>query len=533
MKKIAIIGAGASGLPAIKCCLDEGLQPVCFERTEDIGGLWNWKETPTDGRSTVMKSTIINTSKEMSFYSDFLVPDDYPNFMHNKKVLSYFRLYAENFDLNKYIHLRTEVKRVSQVENFKDSGRWKLEIKDLESGLTRAEEFDGVMVSSGHHAEKKMPNFQGQEEFEGKIVHSHDYTDYRGYEGKRVIVVGIGNSGVDVAVELSKISDQVYLSTRRGAWIIKRVSDNGLPFDCAHFTRFENYLTSIFPSNLVNSVFERWLNNQFDHELFGLKPEHRFTSQHPTISDDLPNRLIAGNVIVKSDIRRLNGRSVEFEDGSVADNIDAIICCTGYLFGFPFIDHKAFEVKNNEVNLYKYAFPPDLSPSTIAVIGCFQTVGGIMPMSEMQCRWVTRVFKRELSLPSSQLMWADIREKRDKLSNRYVKSTRHTMQVDLMPFMDEIAELCGCKPDLYRLFLTDPKLAYAILFGPSAPTHYRVKGHGAWPGARNAILTIMDRVAVPLQTRKPPKNGQNYTMRSVFFIVLAIALCFLAIYMWQ
>src|SRR5688572_18858025 len=102
MKKIAVIGAAASGLPAIKCCLGDGLQPVCFERTDDIGGLWNWKETPTDGQSTVMKSTIINSSKETSFYSDFLVPAEYPNYMHNRKVLSYLRLYAKNFDLRKY-----------------------------------------------------------------------------------------------------------------------------------------------------------------------------------------------------------------------------------------------------------------------------------------------------------------------------------------------------------------------------------------------------------------------------------------------
>ena len=191
---------------------------------------------------------------------------------------------------------------------------------------------------------------------------------------------------------------QVYLSTRRGSWIIKRVSDNGLPFDCAHFTRFENYLYSVLPINIVNSIHERRLNQQFDHELYGLKPAHRFTAQQPTASDDLPNRIIAGNVIVKTDIRRLNGRSVEFVDGSVADNIDAIICATGYLFGFPFIDHKAFEVRDNEVNLYKYVFPPDISPSTIAVIGCFQPLGGIMPMSEMQCRWVTRVFNVSLLL---------------------------------------------------------------------------------------------------------------------------------------
>ena len=174
---------------------------------------------------------------------------------------------------------------------------------------------------------------------------------------------------------------------------MKRVSDNGFPLDCAHVTRFENYLARVLPSNIVNSVLERWVNRQFDHELYGLKPEHRFTAQNTTVSDDLPNRVIAGSIVVKSDIRGLNGRSVEFDDGSVADNIDAIICATGYLFGFPFIEHKAFDVKDNEVNLYKYVFPPDISPSTIAVIGLIQPSGGFMAMSEMQCRWVTRVFK--------------------------------------------------------------------------------------------------------------------------------------------
>jgi len=138
---------------------------------------------------------------------------------------------------------------------------------------------------------------------------------------------------------------------------------------------------------------ERWLNRQFNHEMYGLKPEHRIWSQHPTISDDLPNRLISGTVVLKPDIRRLRGRSVEFVDGSVLDDIDAIISATGYLFGFPFIDHKAFAIKDNLVNLYKLAFPPDITPPTIAVIGCLQPLGGVLPLSEMQSRLATRVFK--------------------------------------------------------------------------------------------------------------------------------------------
>ena len=118
-KRIAIIGAGACGLPAIKCCLDEGLEPVCFERTNDIGGLWNFQDTPISGQSSVMRSTIINTSKEMMSYSDFPIPKEYPNFMHNTKVLEYFRLYADHFELRKYIQFQATVSKVRCFNIFK------------------------------------------------------------------------------------------------------------------------------------------------------------------------------------------------------------------------------------------------------------------------------------------------------------------------------------------------------------------------------------------------------------------------------
>ena len=123
-KRVAIIGAGASGLPAIKSVLEEDMIPVCFERTDDIGGLWNY--TPKireDGQSSVMKSTVINTSKEMMCYSDFPIPKDYPNFMHNSKVLEYFRLYAKEFGLMEHIQFNTEVQKVEKSENFERNGR--------------------------------------------------------------------------------------------------------------------------------------------------------------------------------------------------------------------------------------------------------------------------------------------------------------------------------------------------------------------------------------------------------------------------
>jgi len=107
--RVAIIGAGGSGLPAIKCCLDEGLEPVCFERTDYIGGLWHFTDEVEEDQSCVMKSTVINTSKEMMCYSDFPIPQEYPPCMHNKYVEKYFHLYADKFNLKKYIRFKTEV----------------------------------------------------------------------------------------------------------------------------------------------------------------------------------------------------------------------------------------------------------------------------------------------------------------------------------------------------------------------------------------------------------------------------------------
>ena len=123
-KRIGIIGAGASGLPAIKSILEEDMIPVCFERTDDIGGLWRYTpEVRDDGQASVMKSTVINTSKETMCYSDFPIPEDFPNFMHNTKVMEYFRMYAKEFGLYEHIRFNTEVLKVEKACDFEETGR--------------------------------------------------------------------------------------------------------------------------------------------------------------------------------------------------------------------------------------------------------------------------------------------------------------------------------------------------------------------------------------------------------------------------
>ena len=160
-KRIAVIGAGASGITAIKCCLEEDLEPVCYERSDHIGGLWHYTPEAVEGQACVMKSTVINTSKETMSYSDFPAPKHFPVYMHNTKVLEYLVSYAKHFDVEKYVHFRHEVLSVKQADDFAVTGQWVLKVTDKETQNTTTEVFDGVLVCTGHHADKRLPTFEG------------------------------------------------------------------------------------------------------------------------------------------------------------------------------------------------------------------------------------------------------------------------------------------------------------------------------------------------------------------------------------
>ncbi|XP_054419258.1 flavin-containing monooxygenase 5 isoform X1 [Pteronotus mesoamericanus] len=417
-KRIAVIGGGASGLTSIKCCLEEGLQPICFERTDDIGGLWRFQENPEEGRASIYKSVVINTSKEMMCFSDYPIPDHFPNFMHNSRVLEYFRMYAKEFDLLKYIKFKTTVCSVKKQPDFSTSGQW--EVVTESEGRREVNVFDGVMVCTGHHTNAHLPleSFPGIETFKGQYFHSRDYKSPERFTGKRVIIIGIGNSGGDLAVEISHVAKQVFLSTRRGAWIINRVADHGYPNDVLFLSRFNYFVGKICGQSLMNTYLEKKMNQRFNHEMYGLKPKHRALSQHPTLNDVLPNRLISGLVKVKGNVKEFTETAAIFEDGSREDDIDAVIFATGYSFAFPFLEDSVKVVKN-KISLYKKVFPPNLEKPTLAIIGLIQPWGAIMPISELQGRWVTQVFKGVKTLPSQSEMITEITKDQEKMEKRW------------------------------------------------------------------------------------------------------------------
>uniref|UniRef100_A0A8C0J1U5 Flavin-containing monooxygenase n=1 Tax=Chelonoidis abingdonii TaxID=106734 RepID=A0A8C0J1U5_CHEAB len=275
-KRVAIIGAGVSGLTSIKCCLDEGLEPTCFERSDDIGGVWRFTEDVEDGRPSLYKSMVSNTCKEMSAFTDFPYPEDFPVFVSNSQVLEYLRMYAKHFGLLKHIQFKTTVISVRKCPDFSATGQWAIVTES--NGKQESSVFDAVMVCIGYLSDPSLPleSFPGIETFQGKYFHSRYYKHPDVFEGKKVLVIGMGNSGVDIAIEASRVAEKVMISTGRGAWVISRVFDNGYPWDMVFLTRFMNVIRNSLPGPITTWLVAHRTSQWFDHANYGLIPKDRY-----------------------------------------------------------------------------------------------------------------------------------------------------------------------------------------------------------------------------------------------------------------
>ncbi|XP_051233285.1 flavin-containing monooxygenase 5-like [Dicentrarchus labrax] len=529
VQKVAVIGAGISGLTSIKACLDEGLEPTCFESSHDIGGLWRFKDKPEPGRANIYRSVIINSSKEIMAFSDFPPPAELPNNMHHSEVLQYLRLYGQAFKLMQHIHFQTTVVSVRQRLDFDATGQWEVETEKRE-GQRETIVFDAVIVCTGHFTKPHLPltDFPGIESFEGRYFHSWDYRNAEGLHGKRVVVIGIGNSGGDIAVDISRVAEKVYLSARSGAWVVGRVGEGGLPGDLIGTSRMHTVLENLFPSWISTRV-EKKLNKAFDHKLYGLKPNHGFYTQMPVVNDDLPARIISGRVQVKPNVKEFCGSSVVFVDGSIIDKVDVVVFSTGYNYSFPFLPSTLQAKSGYRLRLYKHVFPPALSQPTLAVVGFIRGFGAVNPLAEMQARWATRVFKGLTTLPSEENMIKEIEKDTITMHKRFACSERNPLQVDYIPYLDSLAELVGVRPNIPWLLLKDPRLALQIFLGPCTPYQYRLTGPGQWAGARQAILTQWERVVQPFRTRVIPEpETRPSSTRSIIvtFSGAALLCCF-------
>ncbi|NXF30293.1 FMO1 monooxygenase, partial [Nyctibius bracteatus] len=504
--RVAVVGAGVSGLAATKCCLDEGLEPTCFEQSQDIGGVWRYTEHIEAKRPSLYSTVISNTSKEMSAFSDFPYPEDFPVFLPNARLLDYLRRYAEHFGLRKHMKFETTVVSIRKRPDFATTGQW--DVVTEANGKQTSYVFDAVMVCSGNFYEPSLPLhcFPGIERFQGQYFHSRQYKHPDVFQGKRVLMVGMGNSGVDIAVEASRVAAKVTISTSQGAWLFSRVFDHGYPWDMVFNTRLMSLIRNKLPGPLVRAFLNYKVNQRFNHENYGLQPEKRYFL--PVLNDDLPSYILTGRITIKPGVKEFKDNSVVFHNCPGEEPIDIVVFCTGYNFSFPFLEETVVKVENKHASLYKYIFPTHLQRPTLAVLGLIKPLGAIMPVVEMQARWVTRVFKGRRANVSSPVYQNTV-QTGHALSPPCTKRD-FILKTDCLVYTDELASFIGAKPSIPGLLCTDPWLALTIFFGPCSPYQYRLGGPGRWEGARQAILTQWDRTLKPTRTRVPASSSSSW-----------------------
>jgi dimethylaniline monooxygenase (N-oxide forming) len=423
LPRVCIVGAGSSGMVACKAFADKGIPFDCFEKSDRVGGNWVFKNS--NGCSSAYRSLHINTSRANMALADFPMSDDYPDFPHHTLIAKYFDAYVDHFDLRRRITFKTEVTQCDRS----DDGLWRV---SLGSGEVRV--YDALCVANGHHwaARWPLPRFPGR--FDGSEIHSHYYidpTDPVDCVDKNVVIVGMGNSALDIACELGRpgVARSVSLSVRRGYYFIPKyfggeTLDAGDPHPSAD------------PSlryRLTPGWYQRWRRLRRIRALVGRPeryglpaPDYPYGSVHPTISSEIAIRLGSGDVKPVANIAELRRDRVQCVDGKELA-ADVIIYCTGYDIKFPFLKPELLDVRDNELQLFERVVHPGMT--NLFFVGLIQPLCAIMPLAEVQAKWLATLLSGEYALPQAGEIRRRTAADYCRARAGYLKSTRHTIQV--------------------------------------------------------------------------------------------------------
>ncbi len=414
--RVAVVGAGPSGLTTARQLLKAGLRQVTvFEKSGRVGG--NWVYTPEESHSSVFETTHIISSKRYSQFADFPMPADFPDYPSHRQVLAYFEAYAAHFDLARVIRFGTEIVMARPAAE----GRWELQLK---SGETAA--FDHLVVCNGHHWKPRRPEYAGA--YTGRILHAHQFKTAAPFRGERVLVIGGGNSACDIAVETGRIAAHTGISWRRGYYVVPKLV----------FGKPPDVLSAQFhwlPLGIRRRLLRwAWKAATGGAAPYGLpEPDHPILATHPVVNSELLYFIRHGRIHPYPEIRRFEGDTVEFTDGRRVA-FDTIIAATGFEIAFPFLDPAIADYSSGAVPLYLRVFHPDRP--TLFFVGLIQPAGCIWPLAEAQAelvaRWIAGTWERPADLA------ARVRDDLARHQKRYLATPRHTIEVD---YHDHLAEL--------------------------------------------------------------------------------------------
>lgn len=410
--QIAVIGAGAAGLCVAKHLSHRGHDVTILEAGTQIGGLWVYEND--SGRSPAYKSLRINSEAKVTGYRDFPIPKSASLYPSHWEIRDYLNAYADQFDLRSRVQFQSEVVAV-EPETADGSQRWRVRTADA-----TVRDFDRVVIANGHQSIPIHPAFAA--DFTGEYLHSRDYRVPEQFSGKRVLVVGTGNSGLDIAADVCTVAASTTIAARSPVLIMPRmllgvplarvlakVERPWVPWPVAR--RVRELLTT-----LVHGRMEQW----------GLKTPKKRT--HPASHPTVMAHIAWDRIRVRPGISRVDGQTVHFVDAT-QEEFDSVIAATGYEFDVPFLDGDRSPVSDHAIQLYRRVVHPNWP--NLYFIGLFDVSGGAnIRMMDIQSRWLGAVVDGEVELPDRTSMLREIESEHRRLARRYPSSPRYGLELD-------------------------------------------------------------------------------------------------------
>jgi dimethylaniline monooxygenase (N-oxide forming) len=420
-KKVAVIGAGAGGTCAAKYMIEAGFDVTVYEAGSHIGGLWVYEND--NGRSQAYQHLSIISSRRYTRFTDYDFDDQTPRFPTHWDMARYIDSYARHFGVTDHVRLSTPVTEVKpEFIPDREPPRWRVTAAD-----GTADVYDAVLVATGHLSEpSNVPRFAA---FTGQYLHSSAYRIPDPFARKRVCVVGIGNSGVDIASGVCTVAERTVIVVRSGVIIQPKVLF-GKPFSDIAIGLRKWWIPARLRARIMS-----WLvfTAHGDLRKIGIPTPSKRT--HPTLSESIVMDIEYNRVTVKPDIKEIHGQKLTFEDGTT-EEFDVLIGATGYKVDLPFLSPDVLPVTGNHVDLYKRIFVPGWPG--LCFIGMLNPVGTLSRIFEEQSKVVASYIRGDLALPARQEMEADIAEKNQRSAAIYTDAPRHEMEEPDFHYVDEL-----------------------------------------------------------------------------------------------